>query len=464
MLSGCAVQDTRPSVPQVPSAFEQAAGATSGDWPSQRWYREFGSDELNAFIDLAAANNWDLAQARARVTQADARARQTGAALLPSVDANGSASFLSGHSSQGGGHEFDWAALLSASYEVDFWGKNRAAADSARWLAGASRAERDTVALTTLAGVADAYFRLLAARERLAIARSNSDVARRLLEVVQARFDAGIATPVDLATQKAAFDAAQITIADLQQSEVEARSALSLLLGRPPENLSIGGDSLDALREPAVAPGLPSELLTRRPDILAAETNLRAAHADLLVARAALLPSLSLTASAGVQNPALPGVVLTIPGVGPSFGLGASLVQPIFDHGRLKAQRDEVQARELELLSAYRASIVAAFANVENSLGAIAHLNDSRGYQAENLAQSERAFEGAKLRYQAGSADFLILLEAQKTLYAARTQRVEYKLARLEALVGLCKALGGGWTEPQAFHTAAATITGNLNR
>jgi NodT family efflux transporter outer membrane factor (OMF) lipoprotein len=396
------------------------------------------------------------------VAQADARARQAGAAILPTVDANATGNYFSGHSSQGGGHELDWSAMLSASYEVDFWGKNRATADSARLLAGASRADRDAIALTTLAGVANAYFQLLAVRERLAVAQANRDAAQQLLAVVQARFDAQVASAIDLATQKAALDVAQIAISDLQQVEVEARTALSILLGRPPEQFEVKGQPLESLREPAVAAGLPSELLTRRPDILLAESNLRAGHADLIAARAALFPSLNLTASGGVQNPALPATVLTIPGVGPSFALGANLVQPIFDHGRLKAQRDEVQARNLELLSAYRASIIAALGDVENALAAIQHLNQAREYQVENVAQSERAFEGAKARYQAGSVDFLTMLEAQRTVYAARDQFTQYKLARLQALVGLCKALGGGWTQPQAQSTASQTATRNI--
>jgi NodT family efflux transporter outer membrane factor (OMF) lipoprotein len=339
--------------------------------------------------------------------------------------------------------------MLSASYEVDFWGKNRATADSARYLAGASRAEQDTVGLTTLAGVANGYFQVLALRERLSIARSNRDTAQQLLAVVQARFDAAIASPIDLATQKTALDAAQIAISDLQQTEVEARTALALLLGRVPEQFEVHGQAMDSLREPAVGAGLPSELLTRRPDILLAESNLRAGHADLIVARAALFPSLSLTGGAGVQNPALPAAVLTIGGLGPSFTLGANLVQPIFNRGKLQAQRDEVQARNVELLSQYRASIVAAFGDVENALAAIQHLNDAREFQIDNVAQSERAFEGAQARYQAGSVDFLTLLEAQRTLFAARDQLIQYKLARLQALVSLCKALGGGWSQQQ---------------
>jgi multidrug efflux system outer membrane protein len=461
VLTACASVSVSPPPQQdLPTAFDNVS-APGGQWPAQEWYRDFGSDELNAFVDAAARTNTDVAAARARVTQADARARQAGAAILPTVDATGTGNYLAGHSSQGGGHEFDWSAMLSASYEVDFWGKNRATADSARLLAGASRADRDAIALTTLAGVANGYFQLLALRERLAVAQSNRDAAKQLLEIVQARFDVGVASPIDLATQKAALDVAQIAIPDLQQAEVEARTALSILLGRPPEQFEVKGQPLDSLREPTVAAGLPAELLTRRPDILLAESNLRAGHADLIAARAAMFPSLSLTASGGVQNPALPATVLTIAGAGPSFALGANLVQPIFDHGKLKAQRDEVQARNVELLTAYRASIIAALGDVENTLGAIQHLNQAREYQLENVTQSEKAFEGAKARYQAGSVDFLTLLEAQRTLYAARDQFIQYKLARLQALVGLCKALGGGWSQQQRARAASEATTRN---
>jgi multidrug efflux system outer membrane protein len=444
LLTACAAPHGVTPPQKVPQAFEIAS--TGGQWPAQEWYRDFGSAELDSLVDATAHANLDIESARARVAQADARARQAGAAILPNIDANGTANYFAGHSSQGGGHELDWAAMLSASYEVDFWGKNRATSESARLLAGASRAEQDAVALTTLAAVADGYFQLLALRERLAVAQSNREVAKQLLDVVQARFDVSMASPIDLATQKAAFDTAQIAISDLQQTEFEARTALSLLLGRVPESFELKGQPLDSLHEPVLGAGLPSELLTRRPDVYLAETNLRAGHADVAAARAAMFPTLSLTAAGGVQNPALPATVLTIAGVGPSFNLGANLVQPIFDHGKLKAQRDEVEAKDRELLSAYKSSILSAFNDVENSLSAIQHLNQSREFQVENVAQSERAFEGAKLRYQAGSVDFLTLLEAQRTLYAARDQFIQYKLARLQALVGLCKALGGGWT------------------
>jgi len=445
LACGCAAESPLQPPSIAPAAFEQRGAAASATWPAAGWYRGFGSDELNEFVDLAMRDNTDLTGARERVVQADARARQAGAAILPKVSVDANATYLSGHSQQGSGHELDWFAMLAASYEVDFWGKNRATANAARLQAGAARAERDTVELTLLGGVAGEYFQVLALRERLAIARSNRDAAQKILEAVQARFGAGLASPTELAAQKAATYAAQIAVSDLEQLELEARAALALLLGRPPENFAVRAVNLDSLREPAVGAGLPSELLTRRPDVVAAEANLRAAHANLAAARAALFPSLTLTAAAGVQNPALPATVLTIPGVGPSYSAIASLTQPIFEHGRLRAQRDETAAREQELLAGYRAAIIAALVDVEKALAAVQHLDAAREFQQGSVAESERAFEGARLRYQRGAGDFLTLLQSQRTVYAARDQLAQYRLARLQALVALCKALGGGW-------------------
>jgi NodT family efflux transporter outer membrane factor (OMF) lipoprotein len=290
----------------------------------------------------------------------------------------------------------------------------------------------------------------------LTIARSNFDAAHQLLEVVKARSDVGMATPSELASQKVATANAGLQINDLEQQESEARAAMAILVGRVPEGLEIAGGPLESLTEPAVAAGLPAELLTRRPDVLAAEANLRAAHADLAAARAAMFPSFALTAAGGLQNPALNAAVLTLPGTGLTLSLGASVIQTIFDHGRLGAVRDETEAKDRELLAAYHGAIVAALVDVENALSAIHHLDTAREYQSESLTQSEQAFEGAKLRYQAGSGDFLALLDAQRTLYMARDQSIQYKLARLRALVALCKALGGGWTSPDGTPDAAA--------
>lgn len=432
----------------MPATFEQASPSAQGAWPGSDWYRGFGSPELSGLIEQAKSSNFDVSAARSRIAQADARARQAHAAILPSVDATGNVNYLAGHSSGGTAHETDWAALLSASYEVDFWGKNRAAADSARLLTVAARADHDTVALTALAGVANGYFQVLSLRERLSIARSNVDAARSLMAIIDARFNVGLSNPVEVATQKAALASAELTVPELEQTQVEALAALALLVGRQPEGFTVEGSPLESLTEPAVTAGLPSELLQRRPDVYTAEANLKSASADLVVARAAFYPSLSLTAAGGVQNPALNAAIISLSGVGPTLNLGAALTQPIFNGGKLRAQRAEAEAKQEELVTNYRAAIVAGLVDAENSLSAIRHLDAARPFQEENLAQSERAFEGAKIRYKEGSGDFVTVIEAQRIFYAARDQFSQYRLARLQALVSLCKALGGGWQAP----------------
>jgi NodT family efflux transporter outer membrane factor (OMF) lipoprotein len=439
------LQPAATPAPELPARFEQAPAQAGAAWPAADWFRGFGSEELEALIERARHGNPDLAAARARVEQADAQARIAGAALLPSVDAGGEVQYYAGHSSAGSAHETDWSALFSASYEVDFWGRNRALARSAQFSAEASAADRDTLALTMLAGVADAYFQVLSLRERLASAQLDARAAQDVLQLVEARFAAGAASAVDLAHQRAAAASVTLVVPQLQQQEIAARAALALLLGAYPENFEVRADTLDALTEPGLGAGLPSELLLRRPDLMAAEASLRAAQADVVAARAALLPSLTLTGAAGLQNPALNAAVIALAGTGPSLALGGSLVQAVFDGGRRRALREQARARAEELLQGYRAAILASLQDVEVALALVQALNEQQDAQAQVLEQSERAFSGAQLRYREGNGDFLTLLESQRALYAARDASIQYRLARLQALVGLSKALGGGW-------------------
>jgi len=231
----------------------------------------------------------------------------------------------------------------------------------------------------------------------------------------------------------------------LEQQDLEARYALAILLGRPPEGFTVTGDNLGALAPPAVAPGLPSLLLARRPDIIAAEANLAGAHADLAAARTAFFPSISLTANGGVAYPALAAAIDTLPGVGLAAGAGAALAQVIFDGGQTQAKIDETKAREEELLAAYRAAVIAAFLDVENALGSFAHLGAQEAALREQVTQAEKVLHAAQRKYLAGSADFLVVTDAQRALYAARDQLSDIRRARLAASVALFKAMGGGF-------------------
>jgi NodT family efflux transporter outer membrane factor (OMF) lipoprotein len=450
-VAGCTDDGPPPSLSpgDAPASFEQTPPVNAPVWPAHDWWTNYGDPQLSALMTQAEANNLDIAQAAARLRQADARARQAGAALLPQVGAGGSVNTLYGDANGTAQHETDFNAGLDVSYELDFWGKNRDALESAQAARAASRADRQTVALTVTSGVATTYFQLLSLRERIAVARANLKSSQDILNLVQRRVTAGYSAPADLTQQRAALAAEQAVLPQLEQQELETRNALAILLGRPPESFTVGGEGLGALSPPAVAPGLTSELLARRPDIAMAEANLRAAHADLAAARAAFYPSITLTASGGVAYPALAAAVATLPGTGLALAGGANIVQTIFDGGRLEGKVEETRAREEELLAAYRAAVISSFSDVENALGSFAHLSAQEAALHDQATQAEKVLSAARRKYLAGSADFLVVIDAQRALYTARDQLSDIRRAQLAASVALFKALGGG------FNTAA---------
>ena len=451
LLALTACQPTPPPTPlqtgDLPRSFTQTApeGAQPGIAPD--WWKGFNDAELATLIGQAQDRNNDLAAAVARMRQADARARQAGAALLPTLGLNVNGTYNYGAAEGTSASETDFSAGLGASYELDFWGKNRDAAQSANALARASRADRQTMALSVTAGTANAYFTLLALRERLASARANLASSEDMLALVQRRVKAGFSAPADQIQEAANLAAIQTQLPALEQQELEARTALAILLGRAPEGFDVAALSLDGIVAPAVAPGLPADLLRRRPDIVSAEANLVAAHANLDAARVAILPDITLTAAAGLQSPALNAAVNTLGGTGFGGNIAAALVQSIFDGGLIAAKTDETKAREEELVAQYRGAVFAALGDVENALGNLAHAAAQEESARNQVTQSEKLLIAAQNKYRAGSVDFLIVVDAQRTLYAARDQLAQLRQARLSASVGLFKALGGGWTE-----------------
>ena len=396
-LAGCA-QTPPPPLPagDIPPTFEQAGDGKAPLWPAQDWWTGFGNPQLSTLMATARDNNLDIAQAAARLRQADARAKQAGAPLLPSLGLNAGANSLYGQAKGTSLHETDWSAALGASYELDFWGKNRDALQSASAARTASAADRAAVGLTVSASVANAFFQLLSLRERMEIARANLQASEETLRLVQRRVDAGYAATSDLTQERANMAAQRAVLPGLAQQELEARNALGILLGRPPEGLVVTGDGLADMSGPIISPGLPSELLARRPDVMAAEANLAAAHADLAAARAAFLPSITLTATGGVAYPALAAAVDTLPGTGLAAGIGASLVQSIFDNGKIQGRIDEAKGREEELLAAYRAAAIAAFSDVENALGNISHLAAQESALRDQVVQAEKVLGAAR--------------------------------------------------------------------
>jgi len=419
--------------------------------PTLDWWRGFRSPELTQLMEEAQTVNLDIAAAVARIRQADAQARQAGAALLPSVSASGSQSYsrTSGSSASGlsiGGREVvNYSAPLSASYQLDFWGQNRDALKAAEETAVAIRFDRDVVALTTQAGVANAYFQVLSSQDRIRTAQRNIVSAQRVLDAIKERRKAGTGTDLDVAQQESVLANQKASVPPLRQTLDQNINALAVLVSRPPESVRINGGSLNRIAIPRVTPGLPSELLTQRPDIRRQEAQLAAATANIGVARAQFFPSIQLTANGGYQSSAL--VSLFQPHAA-FFQLVGSATQPIFDGGKIRGNFEAAKASQDELLQTYRKTIVQAFADVDTALFSIKQTTIKLQLQREVVAASQRAFELAEQQLRAGTADIVTVLNTQTTLFQAEDALWQAQLARLQAILSLYQALGGGW-EPR---------------
>ena len=383
--------------------------------------------------------------------QADAQARIAGAALLPSLSGAGSESYsrTSGSSSSGltnGGREIvNYSSSLSASYELDFWGKNRDAAQAAEETAVANRFDRDVVALTTLTTVANAYFQVLAAQDRIRTAQRNIASATRILDAIKQRLQAGTGNDLDVAQQETVLANQRALVPPLRQTLDQNINALATLVSRPPEAVRVIGGSLNGIAAPRVTPGLPSELLTQRPDIRRQEAQLASATANVGNARAQFFPSIQLTGQGGYQSSALTSLFQPQAAF---FSMVGSLTQPIFDGGRILGNFEYTKARQDELLQTYRKTVVQSFADVDNALMSIRQTTERLRLQREVVASSRRAFQLSEQQLRAGTADIVTVLNTQLTLFQAEDSLSQAQLARLLAIVSLYQALGGGW-EPR---------------
>jgi outer membrane protein, multidrug efflux system len=464
-LGGCLLHSEQPDLElEIPQTYTQGPRnphIAEAALPSLEWWRGFHSGELTGIIDEALAANFDIAAAIARIMQADAQARITGAVLLPAADLGGTASHLrtsqstaAGGSavSLGGSERNLFAASLTASYELDFWGKNRAALHAAVETALASRFDREVVDLTTIASVATAYFQILTAQDRLRVAHKNLQSATRVLNLVKQRANAGTASALEISQQEAVVATQRAAIPPLEQTLTQNRNILAVLMARSPESIHIRGGSLSLIGMPRVTPGLPSELLTQRPDIREAEARLAAAHANVYNARAQFLPSITLTGEGGYQSAILRTLLRPESAL---FTVAAGLTQPIFEGGRLIGNLDLQKAREDELLQNYRKAVISAFSDVENALDALRQTTLREGAQREVVISSRRAFDISEQRLREGTTDLITVLQTQQTLFQAADTLVLARLAHLQAIVSLYQALGGGW-RPMPWETTDA--------
>lgn len=442
-------QDLPDPALDVPAQYKYAGKADAP--PTLDWWRGFRSSELTQLMEEAQTVNLDIAAAVSRIVEADAQARQAGAALLPSLSGGGSETYsrTSGSSASGltnGGREVvNYSSSLSASYQLDFWGQNRDALQTAEETANANRFDRDTVALTTLAAVANAYFQVLSSQDRLRTAQRNIASAQRILDAIRERRKAGTGTDLDVAQQESVLANQKALVPPLRQTLDQNANALAVLVSRPPESVRLAGGSLDRIAIPRVTPGLPSELLTQRPDIRRQEAQLASATANIGNARAQFFPTIQLTGNGGYQSSAL--VSLFQPHAA-FFQLVGSATQPIFDGGKILGNFEYAKARQDELLQTYRKTIVQAFTDVDNALFSIKQTTIKLQLQRDVVNASRRAFDLAEQQLRAGTADIVTVLNTQLTLFQAEDALSQAQLARLLAIVSLYQALGGGW-EPR---------------
>lgn len=449
VLAACQTAPPDTAVP-VPANYRAERGM-AGEPLRRDWVRAFGSGELNGLVASAVAENLDVEAAIARIGEAEAQAVIARATLFPTLGATFDAS-RQGSSGTSGRTGFARTSTsvglgLNAAYELDLFGKNRFAAQAAEDAARAAIFDRATISLATEAAVANAYFALLSSQDRLRIAQSNLATASRVLEAIRGRLNVGTGTALDVAQQESVIANQRARLPPLAQAVAQNRNVLAVLLGRTPESVRVRGGSLDALQPPRVRPGLPSELLLRRPDIASAEANLAAAEASIASARAAFFPTIQLTGSGGFQSAAL---ATLLGGNSLVYSLASGITQPILDGWRLKGQLDFDRERARELAALYRKAIIQSLADVENALIAVRQSAELESRQRDAVAASQRALDITETRLREGTIDVVTLFTVQTTLFQAQDALALARLQRFQAYASLFQALGGGFTQDRA--------------
>jgi len=455
LLSGCSFLETgfvRPS-PDLPGQWAGAQGASQTSMAGENWWGLFNDPVLEALVDEAQQHNHDIAAAAARILEAEAALGVTEADRYPIITANGAGSRkgiseVTATPLFGGmpRYQNDVQVTLNASYEVDVWGKYRRADDAARAQLLAAQAAQDTVRLTLTADVAQQYFNLLTVDAQLAVIRAQLQSRTDSLALLKLRYKEGLTSEYEVRQAEAEEAAVRSQLAGMLKSQENLESALAILLGRSPRDVMEGkvdrGD-IAPMQAVWVPDGLPSELLLRRPDIREAEQKLLAENARIAVARAEFFPSISLTAFLGSESATL-GKLFSGPAGIFQFALGLS--QPIFNAHRLTFSVKAAEARREQAIAAYQKAVASAFGDVRNALNAQAAGRAVLEAESARVAALVDAQRLANLRYQGGVAGRLEVLDADRQLLQAQLAKVDAENAQRVAVVGLFKALGGGWS------------------
>jgi outer membrane protein, multidrug efflux system len=449
MLGGCTTVGPdyeRPAVElpaQYPVAAPQATAAVSPEW-----WTLFQNRTLDELVQSARERNADVRLAAARVSEAEALAREAGAAFWPEVNAGASAarSRVSTRvipAPQPGVpiERSQYQLSASTSFELDFWGRFARASEAAQANLLASRFSQDLVALTLAGSIAQSYFALRSLDAQTEVLDATIRLRQESLNIARTRAEAGLASELDVHQAQGALSDALVQRREAGRARALVERQLATLAGRLDLKL-VPGD-LFALPLPPVPPaGLPASLLERRPDIRAAEQTLVAANAQIGVARAALFPSITLTGALGAQSAELGSLLSSGAGI---WSVGAGLAAPIFDAGRREARVEQAEARREQALAGYQRSIESAFREVSDALVSVAETAAAEEELKLRLQAARSALELSTLRYESGYSPYLEVLDAQRTANEAELAFVRNRQARLGFSVDLMRALGGGW-------------------
>jgi multidrug efflux system outer membrane protein len=451
LLAGCAVgpEYKRPPL-DVPVGW-RIGSAEAAEISNAAWWDAFHDPALSKLLAEAIAGSLDLKAAVARVDEARAQYGVARSALFPQLNADASGervrasrTTFQGQSIPPGHQSYNSYDLdLSASYEIDVWGRLRRATEAARAQLLASYEGRRTVVLTLVTNVADAYIQLLALDDELAIARRTLESRREVLRLQKARFEGGLAPESDMRQAESQYQIAAAEVPALQRQIAQQENLISLLAGRKPGPVE-RGSTFSQLPLPPIPPGLPSDLLQRRPDVVQAEQSLIAANANIGVARAAYFPRISLTGLLGLQSQELSQLFK-----GPSFAWtgGAGLTQTLFNGGGLRSQVEFAEARQRELAASYQSAVISALRDVDDALTVRSTLEQQRAEQEKNVAALTRLLALAKRRYQEGAAIFLEVATAEQSLFDAEISLDGVRAQLFQSYADLYRAFGGGWIE-----------------
>jgi multidrug efflux system outer membrane protein len=450
-LAGCMVGPNyeRPATP-LPATYPSApADANPAPVVPADWWTLFDDVMLNDLVATALTENLDVVYAVARIEEADAQLREANAALFPEFDVN-----AAGARARSSGEvtapvpirlTTDFRIALSTSFEVDFWGRLRRMVEAAQAQALATHYAKDVVTLSLAGLTAQTYFALRSLDAQVQATRETLATREDYLDIVRRRVDAGLASDLDYNQALGARSDAAAQLKQLAGQRDLTEHLLGTLTGKLDLRVPSGG--IDRLPVPPMPPaGMPSALVTRRPDIRLAEENLVAANANIGVAKAALLPRISLTGMFGAESQDLQALANT---GGRIWSIGFALSLPIFTAGRLSAEVDATTARDRQAIATYQKSIQTAFREVADALVNVEQSGATAADLQASVDAAANALRLATRRYEVGYSPYINVLDAQRSLNVSQLALIRNRQNQLASTVDLMKALGGGWKDPE---------------